>query len=203
MDLKFSNLIKGFFPVGRFWEMQENFTYLTNGLSDEFSRAYNKILLFHEQFNIVNSFELANEHGSDYLLRRCQFTKPEIQRIITHYVHGTNYKFKEAIEDFADFIGAEIIFLNPNTYSGFGVIQFGEEFGSYEPTAQNCQLFIQFGENVSCSQYGKIECLIKYLIPPYLQLTMSDRPNAGFKLFRVGTSKMKDKLGETIPCGVI
>ncbi len=104
MDIKFVKVLKLFFPKGKIWIFQENFTYLIDGISIEFGRIYDKAKQFYEDFNIIESDALAVEHSQDYIIVQDAFTNAELQRIIVEYLNK-DLKFEDIITDFASYIG--------------------------------------------------------------------------------------------------
>lgn len=196
MDLRFSEIIKSFLPVGKIWEQQENTTNLINGMSDEFGRLYTDAVSFYNNFNIVKSYELASEHGNDYLIKSGLFTGIEIQRIIVQYLNK-DMDFKEIIQDFADFINASVTWGVPQ-YFEIGFSQCGDELGGEGSPA--ILFVILDASNVTCSQYRKIKWLVEYLKPPYLHVLMSDPPLTGSIPFEIGYSQCGDSLEQASIC---
>lgn len=198
MDLKFTSIIKSFFPKGKIWQFQTNFNYLINGLSDEFGRIYNKSKAFYNNFNIINSQVFASEHGKDYLIINGLYTNAEIQRIIVQYLNK-DFGFKEIIEDFANFIGTPIQW-GLITPLEFGVFQFGDEFGSQESQIANLFLTIGLNGDTTCQEYNKITWLVNYLKPPYISVTFSDTPITSITPFTFGYSQFGDEFGKLAAC---
>jgi len=196
MNTKFVSILQSFFPKGKAWEFQTNFGYLIDGTSEEFGRSYDTASQFYRDFDIVNSVNLASEHGSDYLIKPFLFTNSEIQRIIVEYLNK-DMTFKQIIEDFAGFIGASVGWDLP-PYFEFGYSQFGDEFGA-ESAVGNLYVVLDIG-NVTCQQYQKIRWLVEYLKPPYINVELSDPPLTSIVPLTFGYSQFGDDFGEMAAC---
>ena len=68
MAIKFIKIIDDLLPKGKIWENQPTFNKIKDGFSKEVNRVYNAITTFKEDFNIINSSNLATEHAKDYKL---------------------------------------------------------------------------------------------------------------------------------------
>lgn len=198
MDLKFVALIKTFVPKGKFWENQEKFNLLIDGISDEFSRAYNKSKKFYEEFNIISSEALAGEHSQDYLIIQGLYTNRELQRIIVEYLNK-DLGLKAIIVDFANFLNVNLIWGTAITPLEFGVFEFADEFGDANASPV-MELFIEFDNDITCQEYNKIVWLVSYLKPPYLKVTYTNKPVNAIVPFTFGYSQFSDEFGELIPC---
>jgi len=199
MVLKFVSLFDRLFPKGKAWEEnQENITQLKEGMSDEFGRVHTDITTFYQNFNIINKYELANFHGLDYGLNTRILTNRELQHIIVQYIYG-NIEFKDLIEDFANFIGATIEYINPNLPFIFGSSQFGDTFGD-STLSEHMELLIRFDAGTTCSQYVKLTYIVNFFKPPYLKVTYSEQPLAANDPFIFGSSQFGDKFKEIVPC---
>lgn len=197
MDLKFVAILKSFFPKGKIWEFQTNFIYLINGISVEFGRAYDAAKEFYNNFNIISSEALAGNHGEDYLIKAGLYTNRELQRIIVEYLNK-DLRYREIIQDFADFIGVDITWgLIPPLE--FGVFQFGDEFGASEEVME-LFLIIGIDGDITCQEYNKLTWLVNYLKPPYLSVTFSDQPVNAIIPLTFGYSQFGDDFGELVPC---
>ena len=199
---KFSELLKRLLPDGRAWDFQENFNDLIDGISDEFGRSHEQSTNFYNEFNIIDSSMLAFEHSLDYLITDKLYLNVERQRIIVEYLNK-DYEFKDAIEDFANFINSPIEYLVFPTSIEFGVFEFGDEFG--DPDAIGVmELLIQFDDNVNCEEYNKIKWLSEYLKPPYLKIIYSNPPVESTTPFEFNNIQFGDEFGgEIIPCTII
>lgn len=202
MALKFVTLIKSFFPKGKIWEFQENFNNLIDGISVEFSRAYDAATSFYNNFNIIQSELLAGLHGRDYLIIEGLYTNREVQRIIVEYLNK-DFGFQEIIQDFADFIGVDIIWSLPSPLE-FGVFQFGDEFGD-ATSSQIGNLFLTIGINgdITCQEWNKINWLVNYLKPPYINVEVSDAPINSIIPLTFGVSQFGDDFGELDQCQIL
>ncbi len=194
MDLRFHEILKSFLPKGKIWELQTNTDSMIAGTSVEFGRFYDTSTKFYNGYNIINSYELASEHGNDYLIKSGLFTGSEIQRIIVNYLNG-DMGLKEIIEDFADFIDISVSWGIPSFFE-FGVSQFGDEFGG---EVAPCNLYIIM-DAPTCSQYNKMKWLVEYLKPPYVNVELSDPPANAITPFTFGLSQFGDDFGEMSPC---
>lgn len=202
MELRFEELIKRNLPTGKAWEYQDNFNHLIGGSAVEFGRLYEDVKAFHTQFNIVESYRLATNHGEDYLLDTELFTRRELQRIIVKYIHQ-NYSLEKMIRDFGNFIGVPIDFDRPPPPFEFGVSRFGEEFGDPEAKrSSSIYLEIHLGAEVTCLQYRKLVWLINYFKPPYLYVMISNKPDDAIRFFQFGVSTFNQGFGDIIPCEV-
>ena len=201
MDLKFVQLLKSFFPKGKIWEFQTNFNNLINGISIEFSRIYEDATNFYNNFNIINSTALAGLHARDYLIIDNLYTNREAQRIIVQYLNK-DLTFKEIIQDFADFIGINIIWSLPQPLE-FGVFQFGDEFGSTQSQIGNLYLTIGIDGIITCQEWNKINWLVNYLKPPYINVQVSDAPINSITPFTFGYSQFGDDFGELDQCQIL
>lgn len=197
MGLKFINLIKSFFPVGKIWEFQTNFQYLIDGASIEFSRAYEKAKKFYEDFNLIQSFNLAREHSLDYFITQSLYTNPELQRIIVDYINK-NIQLKEVIEDFASFIGTPIEFGAIINAFIVGRSTTGNALG--DPLFNNTRmvLYIKFLDVNDVNNIRKIKDLVAYLKPPYLQVVYNTTNDVQNIPFIVGRNTPGNPLGQIL-----
>lgn len=202
MALKFSIIIKSFFPKGKIWEFQKNFDNLIDGISKEFSRIYNSATAFYNSFNIIQSELLAGQHSRDHLIIEGLYTNRELQRIITLYLNK-DFRFREVIEDFANFIGVNILWSLPQPLE-FGVFQFGDEFGD-ATSSEIANLFLTIGvdEDISCRDWNKLNWLVNYLKPPYISIEISDSPINSITPFTFGLSQFGDDFGELDQCHIL
>lgn len=205
MGVAFEKIIKSLLPKGKIWETQQNLNSLIQGTAREPKRIYDKATNFYNEFNIINSFKYAPEHSQDYLIIQNLYTSPELQRIIVEYLNK-DYEFREAIEDFADFIGVDLVWKKMPLPLEFGVWQFGDEFG--DPNAsETCELLLEFDitvtGNITCQQYNKILWLVNYLKPPYLKITFENPPSQSTIDFEFGYSQFGDSFGDYTPCELI
>lgn len=198
MDLKFVSILKSFFPVGKIWEFQENLNNLINGISVEFGRIYDEATIFYRDFNIIRSENLADLHGSDYLIIEGLYTNIEIQRIIVEYLNK-DFGFREIIEDFADFTNIPIMWSLPPSLE-FGDFQFGDEFGQSIIPVANLYITIGTDGEVSCQEWNKIAWLVYYLKPPYINVEITDPPINSILPFTFGLSQFGDDFGELDQC---
>jgi len=198
MDLKFINIMKSFFPKGRIWEFQKNFSDLIDGMSVEFGRSYDNTKAFYEDFNILDTSNLAVEHSKDYLIKQGLYTNNELQRIIVEYLNK-DFNFKDIIEDFAIFIGSPITWEKAAPAIEFGIFEFGQEFGDAD-VSQTMQLVIKFPDDVTCSQYQKIVYLVGFLQPPYLEIFFTSPPAQTLIPFEFGVSVFGDEFGGITSC---
>ena len=168
MDVKFVKVLKEFFPKGLIWKFQTNFTYLIDGISIEFGRAYDSAKEFYNNFNIITSYILAVEHSKDYLITQDIFSNSELQRIIVEYLNK-DLSFNEIILDFANFVGSSISFgALPESFI-VGSNTAGNALGDAAYTNTRMVLYVVFSsietpedqENIL-----KIKELIAYLKPP-------------------------------------
>ena len=202
MDIRFSNIIKNFFPKGKAWEFQSNFTSLINGMSDEFGRLYRDSTDFYNNFNIINSQELADVHALDYLIVKGLYDKSELQRIIVEYLNK-DLSFKEIIEDFSNFTGINIMFLNLPLPLEFGTFEFGDEFGD-ATASEFMDLLIGFEDDVTCREWNKIRWLVEYLKPPYLRVRYDNKPIESVTDFDFGVIEFGESFGgELTSCEII
>jgi len=200
LALKFKNLLKSFLPKGRAWEEQPQIDKLLSGFSDEFGRQYDKDTKFYQDFNIIKSSNLAIEHSQDYLIVQGLYSNRELQRIIVEYLNK-DYQYMEAIEDFANFIGVPIAFINFPLPLEFGRMQFGDEFG--DPLAEpytDLYIDLNFSGDITCRDYNKIQWLAKFLKPPYIRLTFTNPPNNAILPFEFGFNQFGDDFGNLIDC---
>ena len=201
MDLKFVSTLKSFFPQGKIWDFQTNFNYLIDGISDEFGRSHKTATQFYNDFNIIKSESLASLHGVDYLIISGLYTNREIQRIIIEYLNK-DYDFRDVIEDFANFIGVDILWSLPEALE-FGVFQFGDEFGSTESQIGSLYLTIGIEGEVTCQNWNKINWLVQYLKPPYINVEVTDAPITSIIPFTFGLSQFGDDFGELNQCQIL
>lgn len=201
MDLKFVSTIKSFLPIGKIWEYQTNFNYLINGLSDEMGRAHTQTTNFYNDYNIIESESLAYLHGMDYLIIEGLYTNREIQRIIVEYLNK-DFDFKDVIQDFANFIGVGILWSLPGALE-FGVFQFGDEFGSTQSVIGNLYLTIGIDGEITCQQWNKINWLVQYLKPPYINVEVTPAPINSITPFTFGLSQFGDDFGELSQCQIL
>lgn len=173
MDLRFINLIKSFFPKGVIWDFQKGFNDLIEGFAVEFGRSYDTILKFFNDFNIVNSTNLAVTHSKDYLITLGLFTPAELQEIIVNYLNK-DLDIKEVIEDFATFIGANIEFGIVVAPFMAGRSTTGNRLG--DPAINNTRmlLFIKFLDVDDVANIAKIKNLVDFLKPPYINIVYND-----------------------------
>lgn len=197
MDLKFATLLNSFLPKGKFWEMQNNISKITEGISDEFSRVYMDSKNFYNNFNIIESFTLANEHSKDYLITENIYTNPELQRIIVNYLNKDN-KLKEVIEDFASFINTPIEFGAVPSPFIVGRNTTGNALG--DPLFNNPRmvLYIKFLDVNDVNNIKKIKNLVKYLMPPYLQVIYNTTNDIENIPFIVGRNTTGNPLGQIL-----
>lgn len=205
MGLAFETIIKSFLPKGKIWETQESLNYLISGTAKEPKRLHDKATKFYNEFNIINSSVYAPEHSQDYLIIQGLYTNEELQRIIVEYLNK-DYEFKQAIENFADFIGVDLLWKKFPFPLEFGTFQFSDEFG--DPNAsETCELLIEFDTSVtgdiSCVQYNKILWLVNFLKPPYLKITFENPPNVSSEDFEFGYSQFGDSFSGYVPCQLI
>lgn len=172
MDIRFVEVLKRFFPKGKFWDFQEKFLYLIDGISVEFGRAYESAKTFYDNFNIISSSNLAVEHSQDYLIIQDLFTDDELQRIIVEYLNK-DLKFAQIIEDFATYVGMILTFGSLPSSFIVGRNTAGNPLGDIDFTNTNMVLYVEFNsietpedqENII-----KIKWLIDYLKPPYIEV---------------------------------
>ncbi len=176
MDVKFVKVLKQFFPKGKIWEFQENFTYLIDGISIEFGRFYDKAKQFYEDFNIIESDALAVEHSKDYLIKQDLFTNDELQRVIVAYLNK-DLKFEEIITDFAAYVGMSLTYGTVPESFIVGSSTAGNALGDADFTNINMVLFISF-ESIDTPEHQdsivKIKWLVEYLKPPYIEVIYND-----------------------------
>ncbi len=201
MALKFKRILKSFLPVGKFWDEQEEIDKILDAESQEFKRHYDLSTKFYNEYNIVESYELADIHAKDYLLVEGLYSKQELQRIIVKYLNQ-DLGFKEIIEDFANFINVPIFFGNPHQPFIFGQSKFGDQFGDKDNPGI-MELLIKFNSAVTCLEYNKVVWLSKYLAPPYLEVTFSAIPINSDVAFAFGSSKFGDKFRDIEVCELI
>ena len=201
MGLKFSELLKSFFPIGKIWEFQTNFNYLLDGISKEFERSYNSAKEFYINFNIINSEKLAYLHAKDYLLDGTIYTSLELQRIIVEYINK-DLSFKEIIEDFANFINSPVVFAVNGTPVQFGEFEFEETFGDENVPSglEVMNLVIVLDVDIVCQEFRKINFLVNYLKPPYLLVSYINRPPLSTNFIEFGRSEFTSEFGEVIQC---
>ncbi len=198
MALKFAGLIKSFLPKGKAWELKDNSSKLIDGMGGEFERSYNTATAFYNDFNIIQSENLADRHGQDCLIKTELFTKRELQRIIVEYLNK-DYDYKSIIIDFGSFINETVSFITLPTAMEFGELQFGDELG--DPTlSRNMELLIKFSDTISCANYKKLEWLALYLKPPYVNVIFENKPINSITPFTFGYSQFGDELGELSAC---
>lgn len=198
MDLKFSKVLRSFFPQGKAWEIKNNFSDLVDGMSIEFGRAYDTSSEFQKNFNIIYSYMLAVEHSEDYLIRQGIYTNQELQRIIVEYLNG-DLNFKDIIEDFATFTSIPISWEKAPGAFEFGVFEFGNEFGD-PAIEQNMQLIIKFADDVTCQEFTKITYLVEFLAPPYLEIFYTNKPAEALIEFEFGTWEFGSGFGDITTC---
>ncbi len=202
MALKFKRILKGFLPVGKFWESQSEIDKIFDAESKEFKRHYDLSTKFYNDHNIVQSYELADIHAKDYLIVDGLYSKQELQRIIVEYLNK-DLGFKEIILDFANFINVGIEFKAIPTSLEFGVFEFGDEFGDINSNGI-MELLIEFDNDVTCLEYNKVVWLINYLKPPYLVILFSNEPVESVTNFEFGNIEFGDEFGGILtPCELI
>ena len=200
MDVKFYKLLQSFMPKGRAWENNSELQKLLDGFSYEFGRVHKDIKSFYENFNIINSTDLAVEHSKDYLIVQGLYTNSELQRIIVEYLNK-DFSIKEVIEDFANFSNIPIEYtLLPKPFI-FGSSKFGDEFGYKNSTIM--QIYIKFIGSPTCKEYNKIRWLAEFLKPPYLKVEYSSVPTIANDSFTFGKSRFGEKFVNIIPCEII
>jgi len=201
MDLKFVATIKSFFPIGKIWDFQTNFNYLIDGISIEFARLYNNAKDFYNNFNIINSEELADFHAKDYLLDGELYTNKELQRIIVEYINK-DFGFKQIIEDFANFINSPIEWRVYGLPVQFGEFEFAETFGNIDNPAifEVMNLVIILDVSIICSDFKKIDFLVNYLKPPYLNVDYVNKPLISSNYIEFGRSTFPSEFGAIKPC---
>jgi len=197
LDLKFVALIKSFFPDGKFWEFRNNFGHLIDGMSVEFSRAYEKAKLFYSEFNIINSESLAREHSQDYLIKQGLYTNRELQRIIVEYLNK-DFQLEEIINDFADFIGADIEYSSIVNPFMVGRNTTGNRLGDINYNSNRMLLYIKFNDIYDIGNIAKIKELMRYLKPPYLRVIYNTTSDVINIPFIVGRNTAGNPLGQII-----
>ena len=197
MDLKFVNVLNRFFPKGKFWDLQENLNNLVAGISVEFSRVYDESKTFYQEFNIIESFNLADKHAEDYLISKNIYTKAELQRIIVNYLNKDN-KIKAVIEDFANFIGTPIEFGAVIYPFIIGRSTTGNALG--DPLLNNPRmvLYIEFLDVNDVNNIRKIKDLVSYLKPPYLQVIYNTTNDVQNIPFVIGRNTTGNPLGQIL-----
>lgn len=197
MDLKFSTLLNNFFPKGKFWEMQENITKVIDGTSDEFNRIYQKSKTFYQDFNIIESFELADKHAEDYLISKNIYTNAELQRIIVDYLNKDE-TLKEVIMDFANFINTPIEFGAITNPFMAGRSTAGNALG--DPLYNNARmiLYIKFLDINDVNNIRKIKDLVAYLKPPYLNVIYNTTNDVQNIPFITGRNTTGNPLGQIL-----
>jgi len=201
MALKFKRILKSFLPKGKFWEDQKEIDIILDSEAKEFKRHYDLSTKFYNEYNIVQSYALADIHAKDYLIVEDLYTNQELQRIIVKYLNQ-DLGFKEIMLDFSEFINVPIFFGNPHQPFIFGQSKFGDKFGD-KNNPGIMELLIKFESSVTCLEYNKIVWLAKYLAPPYLELTFSAIPLNNDVKFTFGSSKFGDKFRDIEVCELI
>lgn len=201
MDLKFVEILKGFLPKGKAWENQENTFKIFEAVSDEFSLIHAKGASFYKNYNLVQDESLATEYSNDYLIYQGLYSNLELQRIIVEYINR-GYEFKDAVEDFSEFIGVPINWTFLPYPMEFGDMQFGDEFGDAS-VSRVMELLIEFEEDVTCADFNKIKALVQYLQPPYLSVQYTNTPTDDIVALEFGEMQFGDEMGELITCSLV
>lgn len=201
MELKFTELLKSFFPKGKIWEFQTNFTYLINGISVEFGRLYTSATDFYNNFNIIESEKLAPLHAKDYLIDGTIYTDFEIQRIIVEYINK-DLSFNQIIEDFTNFINSPVVFALNGAPVQFGNFEFADTFGDETEVSEFevMKLVIVLDVDIVCAEFKKINFLVNYLKPPYLLVSYINKPVFSENYIEFGRSEFSSEFGEVIQC---
>ncbi len=176
MDIKFVKVLQLFFPKGKIWIFQENFTYLIDGISIEFGRIYDKAKQFYQDFNIIESDAFAVEHSNDYLITQGIYTDAELQRIIVEYLNK-DLNFESIINDFASYVGMNLTYGSLPESFIVGSNTAGNALGDTAFDNTNMVLYVVFNDiDTQQDQENiiKIKDLIDYLKPPYIGVLYND-----------------------------
>lgn len=202
MALKFEELLTRHFPKGKIWSYPSpNLTAIKKGLAIEFNRIYEAITDFYNDFNILNSSNLAKLHAKDYFLDETIFTNDELQHIIVEYIYGS-YTLKDLVIDFANFIGEPLEYIDTEPDIGFGVFEFGNEitgqFGDYRELGLMV-IKLSLPLDISCDNYAKIKYIVDFFKPPYLRVLFENEPYCPINPedFIFNTSLFGDRFGSS------
>lgn len=197
MAVKFESILKSFFPKGIIWDFQDNFKKLIEGISIEFNRAYLSSKAFYDDFNIIESENLASVHALDYLLNMNLYSKVENQHIIVEYLNK-DLSFEEILNDWADFIGIVIEFGQVFQPFIIGRSTTGNALGDPLFNNHRMVLYIRFISGFDEQDISKYKWLLEYLKPPYLQLVYSQVGAVENTPFYVGRNTTGNPLGIAI-----
>lgn len=85
----------------------------------------------------------------------------------------------------------------------FGEFEFGDEFGSSESQIGSLYLTIGIEGEVTCQNWNKINWLVQYLKPPYINVEVTDAPITSIIPFTFGLSQFGNNFGKVNQCQIL
>ena len=175
MAIKFVKIIDDLLPKGKIWENQPTFNKIKNGLSKEVNRVYESITTFKQDFNIINSTNLATEHAKDYKLNTNDLSSQDKQYIINNYIYK-DINFQDLILDFCNYLNVTVTAIKPPAPPQVGVTRLSYKLGYLGATGSQFAIVFNITNNVSCEDYKKVLFISDYFKPPHVEVLFTLPP---------------------------
>ena len=146
MAIKFIKIIDDLLPKGKIWENQPTFNKIKNGLSKEVNRVYESITTFKEDFNIINSSNLATEHAKDYKLNTNDLSSQDKQYIINNYIYK-DINFQDLILDFCNYLNVPVTAIKPPAPPQIGLTSLSYKLGYLDASGSQFAIVFDITNN--------------------------------------------------------